>query len=258
MTDSRKKTELLCPFSIILKRDFINLATNVSLILSNTVFPLLLIFVLGYLGEGLYGGSDVTAYDYYGVTILIYSALNVSMTAANSFMDQNVKRSNLRILYAPIPKSFIYLSKTVATFLFTGLCSIALVAILQLVFNIRLGGTSAVYTAVVLLCFDLFSSALGVLFCCLFKGEELTNKILSIINSVLAILGGLFFQLDGLGRTAEVISFFSPVKWVVETVLRIVYDGDFSLFLPTLLSFVIASLLLLWGCKRIFKTEDYI
>ncbi|CCC86191.1 putative pleiotropic drug resistance protein 7 (plasmid) [Paenibacillus polymyxa M1] len=258
MTDSRKKTGLLFPFFIILKRDFINLATNVSLILSNTIFPLLLIFVLGYLGGGLYGGSDVTAYDYYGVTILIYSALNVSMTAANSFMDQNVKRSNLRILYAPIPKSFIYLSKTVATFLFTGLCSIALVALLQLVFNIRLGGTSAVYTAVVLLCFDLFSSALGVLFCCLFKGEELTNKILSIINSVLAILGGLFFQLDGLGRTAEVLSFFSPVKWVVETVLRIVYDGDFSLFLPTLLSFVIASLLLLWGCKRTFKTEDYI
>ncbi|MDQ0497178.1 MULTISPECIES: ABC transporter permease [Paenibacillus] len=258
MTDSRKKTGLLFPFSIILKRDFINLATNVSLILSNTIFPLLLIFVLGYLGGGLYGGSDVTSYDYYGVTILIYSALNVSMTAANSFMDQNVKRSNLRILYAPIPKSFIYLSKTAATFLFTGLCSIVLVALLQLVFNIRLGGTSAVYTAVVLLCFDLFSSALGVLFCCLFKGEELTNKILSIINSVLAILGGLFFQLDGLGRTAEVISFFSPVKWVVETVLRIVYDGDFSLFLPTLLSFVIASLLLLWGCKRTFKTEDYI
>ncbi|WP_226002178.1 ABC transporter permease [Paenibacillus sp. BJ-4] len=258
MTDSRKKTGLLFPFFSILKRDFINLATNVPLILSNTIFPLLLIFVLGYLGGGLYGGSDVTAYDYYGVTILIYSALNVSMTAANSFMDQNVKRSNLRILYAPIPKSFIYLSKTAATFLFTGLCSIALVALLQLVFNIRLGGTSAVYTAVVLLCFDLFSSALGVLFCCLFKGEELTNKILSIINSVLAILGGLFFQLDGLGRTAEVISFFSPVKWVVETVLRIVYDGDFSLFLPTLLSFVIASLLLLWGCKRTFKTEDYI
>ncbi|MCY9509357.1 ABC transporter permease [Paenibacillus larvae] len=257
MIDSEKKTGQLYPFFIILKRDFINLITNIGLIVTNTLFPLLLILTLGYLGGGLYGGKDVTAYDYYGITILIYNALNVSMTASNSFMEHSVKRSNLRILYAPIPKSFVYLSKTAASFLFTSLFSVALVVLLQMVFGIHLGGYNAVYTTIVLLFFNLFSSALGILFCCLFKGEELTNKFLSTINSVLAVLGGIFFQLDGFGETVENISYLSPVKWVTETLLRIVYDGNFNLFLPTLLSFALVTFLLLWGCKRMFKTEDY-
>ncbi|MDT2258772.1 hypothetical protein P7H17_13390 [Paenibacillus larvae] len=50
MIDSEKKTGQLYPFFIILKRDFINLITNIGLIVTNTLFPLLLILTLGYLG----------------------------------------------------------------------------------------------------------------------------------------------------------------------------------------------------------------
>ncbi|WP_054949296.1 ABC transporter permease [Numidum massiliense] len=245
-------------FAIMFKRDLFNLLTDGGLLIYHTLFPLLLIMTLGYLGSGIYGGSGVTAYDYYSVTIMIYSALNVSITAANSFMENNLKRSNLRVLYAPVPKSFVYLSKIAAAFLFTSVCSVALVLLLQTVFGLALGGSNVIYTIAVLLGLHLFSASLGVLLCCVFKSEEMTNKILSMVNNVLAILGGLFFQLDSLGRWAENISYLSPAKWVAETVLRIVYDDDFSFFLPTMATFVVASLLILWGCKRTFKTEDYV
>ncbi|KPV60009.1 hypothetical protein QJ48_08095 [Paenibacillus sp. A3] len=52
-------------FYFILKRDFINLALNPVLLLTNTVFPLLLVLVLGYLSNGAYSGETMNGYDYY-------------------------------------------------------------------------------------------------------------------------------------------------------------------------------------------------
>lgn len=71
-------------FFTIFKRDFRNIILNPVLLIYNTVFPLLLVSVLGYLSYGDYFGYGITSYDYYGITVLIYSALNVSVTASNS------------------------------------------------------------------------------------------------------------------------------------------------------------------------------
>jgi ABC-2 type transport system permease protein len=126
-------------FLTIFTRDFINIVRNPVLFLTNTVFPFLLILVLGYLTNGSYG-TEITSFDYYGITILLVSVLNVSITASNSFMERSIKRSNLRILYAPIPSTFVYGSKILATFLFTSLCFLILMAIENLLLGVHLGG----------------------------------------------------------------------------------------------------------------------
>ncbi|CAH0121256.1 MULTISPECIES: ABC transporter permease [unclassified Paenibacillus] len=245
-------------FNAILTRDLRNLILNPVMIMSNSVFPLLLIAVLGYMTGTVYGGGEVTSYDYYGVTILIFTALNVSMIAANSFMEKSLKTSNLRILYSPIPTFYIYVSKMAATFLFASASSFLLIGLTRLLFGINFGGGNWICVALILTGFNLFSSALGVLLCCLLKSEELSNKILSMINNALALVGGLFFQLDGLGSAIETISYLSPVKWVAEAVFRIIYDHDFGLFLPSVGFCILGTLLLLWGCKLTFRAEDYV
>lgn len=245
-------------FWTIVTRDIVNIVRNPVLLMANKLFPLLLILVLGYLTSGNYGASDVTAYDYYGITMLIFSALNVSITAANSFMEKSLKTSNLRIMYTPIPMTFIYLSKITATFLFTFSCQLTLVLLLQATLHVNFGGSHVIYFMVVLLLLNFFSASVGVWFCCLFRNEEVSNNILSMSNNALAVLGGLFFSLDRFGATTERLSYISPVKWIVDGSFRMIYDHDFTLFMPTVTILLLGSLLLLLGCQLTFKVEDYV
>lgn len=244
-------------FGMLWKRDFMNLLTSPVMLLTNTLFPLLLILILGYLTRGQYGDT-VTSYDYYGITLLVFHALNVSMTASNSFMERKLRASNMRVLYSPIRTSWVYLSKILATFVFTTLCMGMLAVLLVVLFGVHFGGKDAVYVFVALALFHLFSAAFGVWFCCLWKSEELANKILNVVNNVLALMGGLFFSWDSLGRTAETLSYFSPVKWVVDGLFRIVYDGSLWSFIPLASGLLIGTALLLLGCKLTFRTEEMV
>jgi ABC-2 type transport system permease protein len=245
-------------FYVIFKRDLINIIKNPTLLMYNTLFPFLLILILGFLSSGNYGKGEISSYDYYGVTMLILCLLNVSLTASNTFMEKSLKISNLRIMYSPIKTSYIYLSKIFSTFFFTVICFLLLMLVSNLFLNVNFGGKNSMYIIVFVLLFDLLSSTLGVLFCCIFKSEEAANKILSVFVNIFAVLGGLFFQLDGFGAGVEKITYISPVKWVAKGSFKIIYDNDLSYFVPISISLIILSILMMLGCKLFFRTEDYV
>ena len=94
----------------IIQRDTINLLTNPMWIFFSLMFPFLLVAILGFLTEGLYG-DYFTSYDYYGVTLMLFSAMYAGTFSANSFMEEKIKRANLRIVYSPIRNWFIPFSK---------------------------------------------------------------------------------------------------------------------------------------------------
>lgn len=245
-------------FSVLFSRDLKNLFMNPAWIMFNTVFPLLLVLVLGYLTKGGYGGMGVTSYDFYGVTLLVFSAWSVAMTSTNSFMEQRIMASNLRVLYAPVRPSFVYVSKIMASFVFTNVCFAVLIAVLHFGLGVHFGGPLFGYVAAIVLLLGLLSSALGVMFCCILRSEELANRVLSPVLQLTAVAGGLFFPLDGVSRTLERVSWFSPAKWVAEAVFRIIYDHDLSLFGPTVGVLALATVAAFVGCKLTFRTEDYV
>lgn len=245
-------------FYTLLKRDIVNIFLNPMLLSYNTAFPFLLILVLGSLNRGGYGNTGIDSYDYYGVTILLYIVLNVSTTSANSFMERSLKTTNLRVMFSPVRNSYIYLSKIAATFIFTSVCFVLLMLASAIILGVNYGGRNVLPVLGLVLLFNLLSSVIGVFFCCIFKSEELTNKILSLVNNVFAVFGGLFFQMGGLGRTVDIISGVSPAKWVAEGIFKMIYDNDISLFLPIAAIFLALSVLLLAGCRLVFKTEDYV
>lgn len=244
-------------FSQIFKRDFLNMIFNPMWFFYSTVFPFLLVLILGFLSSGAYG-SSVTAYDYYGITIMLYMIFNTSTLAANSFMEERIKKGNMRIIYSPLPKSFIYLSKIAATFTFSSLCHLLVIILLNLVLNVNLGGANTVYVILILLMFEMFACVLGILFCCIFKSENISNQILSIVITITSVLGGLFFRLDGFGKLVERISYLSPVKWIVTGIFKVIYDRDFSYYLPSTAILIVLSLLALLLCRKFYRTEDYI
>ncbi|OPJ63065.1 ABC transporter permease [Clostridium oryzae] len=244
-------------FNQIFKRDFLNLALNPAWILYVTLFPYLLVLILGFLGSGSYTGS-VTSYDYYGIAMMIYIIFNTSTIAANSFMEERIKNGNMRLIYSPIPKSYIYVSKIAATFVFTGICHVLVLLLLKLTLNVNLGGKNIGFVILILIVFELFSSILGVLLCCIFRSENTTNQILSIIVNIFSILGGLFFRVDGLGKNIEKISSISPVKWIITDIFKIIYSNDFSGYVQTILIISVISVLAVILCGKFYRTEDYV
>lgn len=244
-------------FFQIFKRDFLNLAFNPMWIFYCTVFPFMMVLILGFLSSGNYG-SIVTSYDYYGVSMMIYIIFNTSTIASNSFMEERIKQGNMRIIYSPVPKGFIYLSKIAATFVFSFLCHLLVMLLLYFTLKVNFGGNNAFFIIIILLLFEIFASILGVMFCCIFKSENTTNQLLSIVINISAILGGLFFRLNGYGKTVEKICYLSPVKWIVNDIFKIIYDGDFSYYLPTVIILIVLSASALLLCAKFYRAEDYI
>lgn len=239
------------------KMDFMNTAKNPTLFLCNTVFPLVIILIMGFITKASYG-SKVTSYDYYGVTMTIFFAFEIATTEANTFMEKKVKPGNVRLIYSPTHTSNIFLSKILACSAFAGICYTILMVVEDKVFNIKLGGENFIYVLILVLLFIFFMCSFGAFMCCIFKSEEAANKIMFPLLVVFGIFGGMFFPIDSLGNAVQKLSYVSPLKWINDCILKIIYDKDFSMFVPTITAFILGSAILMLLCKLIFKPEEYI
>lgn len=244
-------------FIRIIKFDFMNILRNPMLVVFNTVFPLMMIAVMGFITKGGYEGS-ISSYDYYGVTMMIFTALFVAATATNTFMEEKVKRGNARIIYAPISKTQIYLSKLIATYIL-GTVSYSIIMLLgQYVLNINFEGGSIFYIILLINVLTLFGCCLGVMFCCILRSEESANSVMQLLLYFFVFFGGLFFSVDSLGKVIAKISCLSPIKWVTECAFKIIYDNDFSLYLPTIAIMLLGSIACIVVCQITFKPEEYV
>ncbi len=244
-------------FFQIFKRDFTNLLINSTWLFYCTLFPLLLVLIFGFLSSGDYG-TLMSSYDYYSITIMIYMILVTATLAANSFMEERIKNGNMRLIYSPIKSAYIYLSKIAATFLFSSACHLVVILMLYLITGANFGGANCGYILFLFLLLEMFASALGVLCCCIFKTESTANQFLSLLISIIAIMGGLFFRLQGLGTIFERVSSLSPAKWFKEAIFIMIYDSDFSYFLPITGCLLSACIIILVLCGIFFRTEDYL
>ncbi len=243
-------------FLAIFKMDMINLFKNPVLLGYNTVFAALLILIMGFLCGGNY--ADIKdAYEYYAVSFLIYGMLNGAMTASNCFMERDIKRPNLRIIYSPAGSFPIYFSKILSSFLFDYSLHLLLMLILCPILHVTLG-SSPIFFILLMAPIEFAAAALGIFFCCIFKCEETTSMLLSNVISILCFLGGTFFSLDGMGSAIAFASRLSPVKWLNDAFFAIACDNSLAYFWPVFISATLLSILLVLGCHLFFRTEDYL
>jgi ABC-2 type transport system permease protein len=239
----------------ISKEDLKNLFKNPMWIFYGTAFPILLVIILGFLMKDSYGG-EVTSFDYYGITLMIYSILNSGMTSANAFMEITIRKPNMRIIYAPGNPKVIYISKIVSSFVFCFGCHLFDMVLLCALFHIRINAIPQLILLFGMI--ELLSVGLGVMFCCIFKTEAMANQILSIFLNIFAILGGLLFPLDGYGAIVRSISNISPAKWIVKTSFSMIYDNDYSRFIPTMIGLILVTGIVFLVCDKTFRKEDCI
>ncbi len=243
-------------FLTILKMDLKNLFRNPVLIGYNTIFIFLITLIMGFLTGGAYQSSKAS-YQYYVITFIIYSILNGAMTASNCFMERDIRKPNLRIIYSPAGSFQVYFSKIAASFLFDTILHFLFLAIFCSAFGLTLGN-SPIYFLLLMIPVEFGAAALGIFFCCLLHTEEAASTLLSTFISLLALLGGTFFSLDGLGSAMIILSRLSPVKWLNEAFFEIAIDNNLHLFGSVMFGSILVSALLVLGCSLLFKTEDYL
>jgi ABC-2 type transport system permease protein len=236
--------------------DIKNLFKNPVLIGYNTIFAVLFILIMGYLCGGNYEHMS-DAYQYYGVSFMIFGMLEGAMTASNCFMERDIKKPNLRIIYSPVGPTAVWFSKLTASFLFGITLHLLLIAVLCPLLHITLGA-HPLYFIALMVPVEFVSDAFGIFFCCVFHCEETTSTLLSTVISIFGFLGGTFFPTDGLGGAVAMLSRFSPVRWLNDAFFALACDNNSSYVLPVLISTVVISAILLGGCRLLFKTEDYL
>ena len=245
-------------FKQIFKLDLINLFTNPMWIFYAICFPIILILILGFLASGRYG-DVLSSYDYYGVSLIVYGVFNAATFSANIIMEDRIKSPNMRVIYSPVHPFSIHFSKVLASFVFSTVCYTFVGVALYFIAGINFGGAAATWAifAIMLLSIFLFSS-LGILVCCLLRDENITNQILTLLFAVFAVLGGIFFPVSGLGKAISLISWASPAKWILTAYLRIIYDKNYSMFLPVCGMLIVLSAISVFLSSKLFKGEDYI
>lgn len=240
---------------LIVKEDLINLIKNPMWVFYVTAFPVLITLILGYLTRDSFG-SKVTSYDYYGIAGMIYAILNSGMISANAFMEERIKKPNMRIIYSPGAVRYIYVSKIIASFIFGYVFHVIDFIFIKLVLGVNFGNTF--YILMMFGVLDIFFCTLGIMLCCILKTETNTNQFQSIVVNVLAILGGVVFSLDSLGNGARIVSKCTPVKWVMDAVFQMIYDKDMHLYLPVIVGFLLCISAMIFVCDKTFKKEDCI
>ncbi|HEX3026217.1 MAG TPA: ABC transporter permease [Clostridia bacterium] len=243
-------------FFSIFKMDMINLFKNPVLVGYNTVFAALLILIMGFLCSGNYADSK-DSYQYYAVSLLIYGMLNGAMTASNCFMERDIKRPNLRIIFSPLGSFPIYFSKILSSFVFDYSLHLLLMIILCPLLHVTLG-SNPVFFILLMAPIEFAAAALGIFFCCIFHCEETTSTLLSTVISLLCVLGGTFFSFDGMGRALAFASRLSPVKWLNDAFFALSCDNSLGYFWPVFIGATVLSVLLVLGCRLFFRTEDYL
>ncbi|GFZ33101.1 transport permease protein [Clostridium zeae] len=242
----------------IVKFDIVNIIRNPTLIIANTIFPLILIGVIGFITKGGYGSLGINSYDYYGVTLMIFTAIMLAMTATNTFMEEKVKKGNTRIIYAPVSKAEIYLSKLIATYIVGIVCYSLIILFAQYILHMNFGGKNVLYVVILINVLSLFGCCLGTMFCSIFKKEQLANSIMQIPILIFVFLGGSFFPVEGLGKLITKISVISPIKWITECAFKIIYDNDFSMYISTLGVISVFSIICIIITHITFKPEEYV
>lgn len=244
-------------FTRVLKMDLTNLLTNPMWWTGTIGLPLMLTLIMGFITKGIYG-DVVTSYDYFGITMLVFGALNSATLAANSFMETRILKANMRLCSAPIASFSIYFPKIIATVVFGMLCHTLTAVALHIIVGVNFGGINALFLWVLLLAISFFAAVMGVMLCCILKNEETVNQFLSNLVSLICLFGGTFFSLKGFGFWGNLISNISPVTWVNAAAFGAIYDHKLTILGYTCTGLVIASLLGVGISAKCFNREDYL
>ena len=242
----------------LMKQDFKNILTNPSVMTFCLVYPTALVLLFGFLFSDMYQSNIVSSYDFYGVTMIFYLILQSATITPTVFMEERTKKGNLRIAYAPVSRVQIYTSKLITVLSVLTLSFLIHIAILGTTGIVNFGGTNTLVVMGLFFLLLIFMVTLGGAVCTIVKSEDLSNKIIGITVNCFAVISGIFFPVEMLGRFASKMASLTPVKMTLNQIFEIVYDNSFGNIGIVIGVSIICIIIFIAIIHKNYHIEDYI
>lgn len=160
------------------------------------------------------------------IGFLIMFMLIRGMKTAYRIFDEKSENIYMRIFMAPVKSSEYYLAGIIS-----GYISVLLQVVLGIVSTNILKvetGLSDIQLFIILALVGLISVSLALCCSAFAKNRNEASNIFNFVNMFFVMVGGAFVPLEIIPPLVEKISYFTPVRWAMESILAIQQGAQFN------------------------------
>ncbi|MCX7773467.1 MAG: ABC transporter permease [Clostridia bacterium] len=198
------------------------------------------------------------ALDYYALTMLTLIIMYAGPAGSSLISDERQQRTLSRMVLSPVKNAEILVSKVTGMTLVTCLQVVIVFFFDKFVLKTE-WGTNIPAVAAILLAQIIMVVSVGVGMAYLFKENSTGTTILNTLIPILIFLGGGYVNLElmGIGGIISQIAWLSPVKWLNQTLLQVIYANDYSTFGTTIALYLGIAIVFLAISSVLSKKEVY-
>lgn len=222
----------------------------------NIIFPIIMILLLGLLSQSSYN-KGFTGFHYYTVVTIPFCTAMGLITAAYAGKDDAYKKTAVRLLFSPVSKKDIVLSRLLSCLVIMSLCNLFVLLFAKLVLGFPIYW-NIIPVFLILSSLSLLVCAIGLFIGLGMKNFILIKNVMNIPLSLFGILSGAFFPIGTLNPLLNAILYISPLTWVNRSIFLYIYDGNPTLLWVTTPVLTAAGLLFSIFAVKSFKKEEYI
>lgn len=196
-----------------------------------------------------------SAMDYFGVAMCTLFVLYSMTVFVTRNINEKKKGAMDRVLVSSVSKRDILLGKVLGGVTITTIQFALVIATTIFIYNVNWGDNPA-YAFMLMFTFIFLAVSIGTTLGLLFNSEEKAMIIIHVLIVIVALFGGSYMPLAGLGLFGEIGKYFSPVWWNVKGMMNTIYQGDMGTFyIAMVINVGIAILLLMLASWKMAKKE---
>lgn len=196
-----------------------------------------------------------SAMDYFGVAMCTLFVLYSMTVFVTRNINEKKKGAMDRVLVSSVSKRDILLGKVLGGVTITTIQFALVIATTIFIYNVNWGDNPA-YAFMLMFTFIFLAISIGTTLGLLFNSEEKAMIIIHVLIVIVALFGGSYMPLAGLGLFGEIGKYFSPVWWNVKGMMNTIYQGDMGTFyIAMVINVGIAILLLMLASWKMAKKE---
>lgn len=169
--------------------------------------------------------------DYYAVVITTMIAMYGAMSASSLIHKERTRKTGDRLLTSPVRKSEIFIGKVLGNIVINTICISVVILCSRLFFKANWGDHLGV-VFLVLLTEVIFAVSLGLGISYLTKTNAASTTIIMLIVQLASFFGGAYFKLENPEGIFKFITDLSPLTWINNAIMKIIYTSDLSAAIP--------------------------
>jgi ABC-2 type transport system permease protein len=195
------------------------------------------------------------AIDYYAVTMISLFILYGTMGGAYAINGERTRKTEGRILAAPVKKAELLTAKVVGAVMITVIQIAVVVLVSKFLLQVYFG-ENILIVSLILLSEIIMSVSLGVGVAFIIKNEAAANGILNALIPFMAFLGGAYVPLEQFGEGFFMkLTNISPLRWVNRSIINIIYSGDTSTAMTTIIMNLAIAAVFIAISSGLFRKE---